>query len=381
MQVGVIGIGFIGGVHIEALRRNPGLNVAALASSSLERARKHASHLSVEKAYGDWRELVEDPSIDVIHVASPNNQHYEQVKAALEAGKHVMAEKPLTTTVPEAAELLELARSKGVVHGVNFNIRFYPMMLDLKARIAAGELGEIHTVQGSYQQDWLLYPTDYNWRLVSAVAGASRAVADIGSHWMDLAETVSGERIAEVCADLNTIFPVRKRPRHEVETFSGKTLAPEDYEDVAIDTEDYASVLLRYEGRTRGVLTVSQCCAGRKNRLYLEIHGTRKSAAWDSERCNELWIGERDTANHLVLRDPALLAPEAAPFADFPGGHNEGFPDTFKQLYKAFYADVRAGRPSENPPYATFADGLRELQLTEAILASNQAAAWTKVGS
>lgn len=379
INVGVIGIGFIGAVHIEALRRIPGVFVKAVASSSLERAEKHAEELCIPKFYGDWKDLINDSEIDVIHVATPNFLHFEQVKAALNAGKHVMCEKPLTMTAKEAEELTALAAQKGVVNGVNFNIRFYPIMHHLKSMIASGELGRVHTIKGSYQQDWLLHETDYNWRLESSQSGKSRAVADIGSHWMDLAEFVSGTEISEVCADFNTVHSIRKKPLNEVETYSGKMLSPEDYSDVEIDTEDYASVLLHFANGAHGSFTVSQCVAGRKNRLYLEIHGTKKSFAWDSELCNQVWVGSRDQMNSVLLRDASLMSSDSHRYIDYPGGHNEGFPDTFKQLYKAFYTDVKAGEVSGNPDYATFSDGIRELKLTERIVESGKKRCWLEI--
>ena len=379
INVGVIGIGFIGAVHIEALRRIPGIHVKAIASSSLERAQKHAEALAVEEFYGDWQELLADESIQVVHIATPNNQHFEQVKKAIEAGKYVMCEKPLTMTSEEAVILNELAISKGVINGVNFNVRYYPLMHHLKAMISKGEFGRVHTINGSYQQDWLLHETDYNWRLESAQSGTSRAVADIGSHWMDLAEFVTERKISEVCADFQTVHPIRKKPLKEVETYSGKMLEPEDYSDVEIDTEDYASVLMNFAGGEKGVFTVSQCAAGRKNRIFLEIHGTKKSCAWDSEKCNELWIGSRNEMNSLLMRDVTQMHEQSHKFTDYPGGHNEGFPDTFKQLYKDFYEDVKAGSRNDSSCYASFDDGIRELQLTESIITSNQKRAWVKV--
>ena len=224
-----------------------------------------------------------------------------------------------------------------------------------------------------------MHDTDYNWRLETAFAGESRAVADIGSHWMDLAEFVSGKEITELCADFKTIHPTRKKPLKEVETFSGKMLTADDYSDVAIDTEDYASVLLHFGKAAAGVLTVTQCAAGRKNRLYLEIQGSKKSIAWDSENCNQLWIGSRDEMNAVLLRDAALMHEQSHETIDYPGGHNEGFPDTFKQLYKSFYADVKAGKKGPNTTYATFEDGIRELNLTEAIIKSNKERKWVTI--
>ena len=379
LKVGVIGIGFIGAAHVEALRRLPGIEVAAIAHSSDEKARVKAEELGVDRAFGDHRKLLEIGEIDAVHVCTPNHLHFPQTRDALAAGKHVLCEKPLAVSVKEGEELVRLADSSGRVTAVHFNLRFYPLLSHIRAMIAAGELGEIYAIQGSYLQDWLLYDTDYNWRLEPEYSGRSRVVADIGSHWMDLIEFLTGERISEVCADFATVHKTRKKPLKPVETFSGKLLRPEDYREVPIDTEDYATVMLHFEAGPPGVFTVSQISAGRKNRLYFEIDGSKRSVAWDSELPNQVWIGRRDGANELLLRDPSLVHPASRELIGFPGGHNEGFPDTSKQLFGRFYAAVRAGAPEEKPRYPTFGDGLRALRLCETILASNQKQAWVPV--
>jgi predicted dehydrogenase len=380
IKVGVIGIGFIGAAHVEALRRIPGIEVAAIAHSSDEKAKVKGEELGIEQTYGDYRRLLESKEIDAVHICTPNHLHYSQTKDALAAGKHVLCEKPLAVTVKEAQELVKQADSSGRVTAVHFNIRFYPLMSHIKAMIASGELGEIYAVHGSYLQDWLFYDTDYNWRLEPDYSGESRAVADIGSHWMDLIEFLTGDRIAEVCADLATVFETRKKPLKSVETFSGKMLKPEDYEEIPIGTEDYATVLLHFAGGARGVFTVSQVSAGRKNRVYFEIDGSKKSVAWESELPNQMWIGRRDGPNELLLRDPSLVHADSRELIGFPGGHNEGFPDTAKQLCKRFYTAVRAGAPAKEGSYPTFADGLRELELCDTILRSNKKRSWLAVG-
>ena len=379
IKAGIVGAGFIGPAHAEALRRLPGVEVAALAESSEELARSKAGELGIPKAYGDYRRLLADKDIDVVHICTPNNLHYPQSKAALEAGKHVVCEKPLSMTVKEARDLVGLADSSGRVCAVHFNIRYYPLMPHVRAMIRSGELGEIYSVRGSYLQDWLFYDTDYNWRLEPQFSGESRAVADVGSHWMDLVEYLTGLKIGEVNADFMTCHKQRKKPLKPVETYAGKLLAPEDYASVPIDTEDYATVMLRFGGGPRGVLTVSQVTAGRKNRLYFEIDGSRQAVAWESELPNQLWIGRRDAANGLLLRDPSLVHADSRQLISFPGGHNEGFPDTSKQLFKQVYAAVRAGGRDSSPSYPTFRDGLRELELCEAIVQSNRRSAWVKV--
>jgi predicted dehydrogenase len=379
IKVGVIGAGFIGPAHIEALRRLPGLEVVAVAGSSEAKGKAKAEELGVDQGFGDHRKLLEMKDIEVVHICTPNHLHYPQTKDALAAGKHVVCEKPLAVSVKEARELVALADASGRVCAVHFNIRYYPLLAHIRAMIRSGELGEIYSIQGSYLQDWLFYDTDYNWRLEPRFSGESRAVADIGSHWMDLIEHLSGQRIARVCADFATVHKKRKKPLKPLETFAGKLLKPEDYAEIPIDTEDYATVMLRFPGGAHGVFTVSQVSAGRKNRVYFQIDGSRQAVAWESELPNQMWIGRRDAANGLLLRDPSLVHPDSRELIGFPGGHNEGFPDTSKQMFKQVYAAVRAGGRDKTPKYPTFRDGLRELALCEAILESNRTSAWVKV--
>ena len=380
IYVGIAGTGFIGPAHLEALRRN-NIRVVGLAESTPETARIKAAELGIEVGYESYEMMVADPDIDVIHLATPNHLHYPHAKAALEAGKHVVCEKPLAMNTQESAELLKLAVEKKLVNVVNFNIRFYPLVQQARYYLKKQALGEqIYTIQGSYLQDWLLFPTDWNWRLETGLGGTLRAVGDIGSHWMDLVTFVTGLKVEKVFADFQTFIPVRKKPGRPVETFTGKLLGPEDYIDQPIHTEDYATILLHFVGGARGVLTVSQVCSGRKNRLYYEIGGSQSSLAWDSERPNELWLGHRTEPNQVLLKDPALLYDEVRPTASYPGGHNEGFPDTFKQLYAKVYDYIRAGDFEAEPDFPTFADGHYELVLAEAIERSARENRWIEIG-
>jgi predicted dehydrogenase len=376
--VGVAGTGFIGPAHIEGLRRN-GIQVLGLAESSKEKAEQKAADLGIPRSYGSLEELLVDPDIDVVHLATPNYLHHPHAKAALLAGKHVVCEKPLAMNAVESAELVKLAAEKKLVNAVNFNIRMYPLVQQARSMVQSGELGDLFIVQGSYLQDWLLLPTDWNWRLEPNLGGSLRAVGDIGSHWLDLLTFITGLRIEEVYADFKTFHPVRKKPAKPLETFTGKLLTPEDYIDQPIYTEDYATILLHYENGVRGVLTISQVSSGRKNRLFYEINGSKSSLAWDGERPNELWIGHRAGPNQTLLKDPSLLSPEARATASYPGGHNEGFPDTFKQLYAKVYNYILAGDYIKTPDFPTFADGHYEMQLCEAIEHSAKDGKWVKV--
>lgn len=378
MAIGIalVGAGFIGPVHLEALRRL-GKRVVGVLGSSPEGSRQAAARLGLEKGYADYAEVLADAAVSAVHLASPNRHHFEQCRQALLAGKHVICEKPLAMTARESAQLVETATGSGKVAAVCYNVRFYPLCLEMRQRIGRGDLGAIHHVTGSYVQDWLLHETDFNWRVLAEDGGALRAVADIGTHWLDLAQFVTGLAVTEVCADLATMLPTRRRPKGSVETFQSKMTQQKETEPVRIVTEDYASVLLRLGKATRGVFTVSQVQAGRKNCLRLEIAGAQGSLAWDSERPNELWLGHRDRPNELLVRDPALLDAAVRPFADYPGGHNEGFPDTFKQLFRAVYQAIEQG--GRGVMYPTFADGHRELLLCEAILKSHQERGWVEV--
>ncbi len=379
IKTAIAGMGFIGPAHLEALRRLPGIEVAGLIHFDPESSRQKAAELGVRKAYGSFDELVKDPELDCVHICTPNSMHFDQAKAALLAGKHVVCEKPLATTVAEAAELTALAAKTGLVNAIHFNIRYYPLVRQMRMMREKGELGEVYSVMGSYLQDWLFHDTDYNWRLEPAQSGESRAIADIGSHLLDLIEYVSGVQVAEVLADFNTVHKTRKKPLKPVATYSGKMLTPDDYADVPINTEDHATVLLRFSNGNKGSVTVSQVSAGRKNRLSVEIAGAKQTFAWNSENPNELWLGQRDTPNASLLRDPALMHPGAGAIASFPGGHNEGFPDTSKQLFKEVYAAVREGKQPLAPAFPTFADGLRELLLCEKIVESHKKQAWVRV--
>ena len=379
LKVGVIGAGFIGPVHIEAIRRR-GYEVLAIAESNQEDADKAAARLMIPKGYGDWQDLVSDPAIDVVHVASPNYLHYEHAKGALNAGKHVVCEKPLAMSTEESGDLVKLAEEKKLVNAVNFNLRFYPLIQDAKARIDAGELGEnIYIIQGSYLQDWLLFDTDWNWRLEPEFGGNLRAIADIGSHWIDLVTFITRKKIESVFADFETFLPVRKKPLKKVETFGGKMETETNYEEKTITTEDYATILFKFEGGTRGVMTVSQVSSGRKNRLFFEVNGSESSLVWDSEIPNQMMIGHRPEPNQIIIKDPSLMKESARWAASYPGGHAEGFPDTFKQLQTAVYSYISSGQFRSEPNYPTFKDGHNNMLIDEAILESASEGQWVKV--
>jgi predicted dehydrogenase len=367
IRAGVVGTGFIGAVHVEALGRL-GVEVVGVVGSSPERARTKAL-APVIPSYDD---LLADERVEVVHLTTPNHLHYEQVKQGLAAGKHVVCERPLALTSEQSGELVELAAGSGLVHSTNFNIRFYPQVQQARALVGADAVGAVWNVHGSYLQDWLLLPTDWNWRLEPEKGGELRAVADIGSHWLDLVQFVTGSRVVALLADLATTIPVRRRPAGEIETFASADDV--EREDAEMTTEDLAHILLRFENGARGSLVVSQVSAGRKNSLRFEVDGSDGSVAWDSERHEELWLGHRGKPNELLFRDPAT-----APRSSLPAGHAEGFAETFKELYRAVYAAVAAGGPSGEPDYPTFADGHWENVLGDAVARSDRERRWVEV--
>jgi predicted dehydrogenase len=375
-RVAIIGLGFVGRAHLDGLRRQ-GIVVQGILGSSPERTAEVSRALLLDRAYKSLEELVRDESVDVVHICTPNHLHFEQASAVLKAGKHVLCEKPVAMNVGESAALVNLARQHERVGGVAYNLRYYPLCQEARSVVQRGLIGEPRLVHGSFLQDWLLYPTDWNWRLEPRLGGELRAVSDIGTHWLDLVTWMTGRRVTEVCADLATVVPVRRRPRGRVETFERRSDG--SFDEVKITTDDYASVLLHFDGGLRGVMTVSQVSAGRKARLWFEVDGSEGSLAWHSEAPNTLWIGRRNEPNEDMMKDPALMSPEARGYAAYPGGHLEGYPDTFAQLFRELYEYVAAGDLSAPRRFPTFETGHEELVLCDAIAASARERKWMKV--
>ncbi|MGA8110653.1 MAG: Gfo/Idh/MocA family oxidoreductase [Acidobacteriaceae bacterium] len=375
IRAAVFGTGFMGRVHLEALRRVEFVEAAAVAGRNRIAAEKLAVAWGIPAASVET--FLSDPTIDAVHITTPNALHFPMAKAALVAGKHVLCEKPLAITVEEGAELATLAAERDLRNCVCHNLRYYPMVQHMRRMRESGELGEILVVQGTYSQDWLLYETDWNWRVDAAAGGPSRCMADIGSHWFDMAEHVTGLRLTSLCADLNTVHSTRRRPKGSVETFANKMASAADTVETPIGTEDFGAVIFRMGARARGAMTASQVSAGRKNGLRMEIYGTKAGVAWDQERPDELWIGHRDAPNQFMVKDPSLLAPAARPFADLPGGHSEGYDDTFKQVFRRFYASIRD--PHAPRDYPQFADGLRQLVVLRAVMESSGTRGWVDV--
>lgn len=379
IQVGIIGSGFIGPAHLEALRRLGDVEVVALCDSTREAAESKARALHVPHAYDNADALLAHPGLAVVHNCTPNHLHAAINRQILRAGKHVFSEKPLCMTGEEAHELVQLAEQAGVVHGVSFVYRQFAMVQQAASMRRAGSVGRLFSAHGTYLQDWMLLETDYNWRVDAGQGGASRAVADIGSHWCDTVQFVTGKRIVEVMADLSIVWPTRKASASGAATFSHDDDAR--YVDRPVSTEDIGSVLFRFEDGSKGCFHVSQVSAGRKNRLSFEINGSACSLAWDQETPQRLWIGQRAQPNQLLSDDPGLMNADVAASAHFPGGHIEGWPDAFKNMLSQFYQAVREGRkPSRSETFASFYDGANVMYLIEAIVKSHQEQRWIRVG-
>lgn len=381
IKTAIIGSGFMGGSHLEALQRIGGVEVVMIASDDVKNGKALVDKFSVSDFTTDWKKAITSPDIDVIHNCTPNHLHFEINKAAIKNNKHIISEKPLTINSKQSAELLQLLKKHNVVNAINFNYRFYPIMQHAMSMIKHGEVGDIYLVHGNYLQDWLYYKTDYNWRLESNLGGESRAIADIGSHWCDMVQFLTGSKIKKVFADLVTIHKSRIKPDKAIETFKGKEKKSLSGKEVAIKTEDAGTVLIQFENGAKGVFTVSQVSAGRKNHFWLEIDGSKKSFAWNQENPNELWIGNRNKANELLIKDPSLLSKEARKYASYPGGHPEGYPDGPKNLFATVYSFIRDGKDPQTDmiDFPTFADGHYENKIVDAILKSNNQQKWIEV--
>jgi predicted dehydrogenase len=380
LGMGLVGAGFVGPHHVDAVRRLGFVDIVAVAGSSEASARAKADALNIDKAYGSYEALLNDPAVQVVHNATPNHLHYAVNAAAIAKGKHVVSDKPLAMTAAEGKALLDLATKAGIVHAVTFNYRGNPLVQQARLAIARGDIGTPTFVHGQYLQDWLIKDTDYSWRLEPDKGGASSALGDIGSHWCDLAQHVSGLRITHVLGDITTTIKTRKKPTGSREAFQagggGATT------DVAITVEDLASVLVRFDNGAKGSFSVGQVCAGHKNDLQLEICGTKASFKWKQEEQNELWIGHRDGPNQVLQKDPSLLDADVRGYAHLPGGHQEAWADAFCNLMRDIYGFIAAGKSPKDahpPTFATFEDGYRANCVVEAILKSAKAGAWTTV--
>jgi predicted dehydrogenase len=371
--MGLVGPGFAGRHHLDAVRRLGFVDIVAIAASSEASARGAADALDVPRAYPTHQALIADPDVHVVHITTPNYLHGPVIRAALDAKKHVISDKPLAISAGEARELLQAATAAGVVHAVTFNYRGNPLVQQAREMVASGDLGPVHFVHGSYLQDWLLHPTDFSWRLEPEKGGSSGAVGDIGSHWFDLAQHVVGRRIVSVLADLTTVVGTRFKPDAPAQAFA--TNAGDRRDAFDVQTEDLATILLRFDGGAKGCVSVGQVCPGHKNDLWFEVNSGRASVKWQQERQNELWIGRRDTANATLAKDPSLMGAAANAYAHLPGGHQEAWADAFRNVMHDIYRFIADGRKPADPrppAFATFEDGYVAARLVDATLESHR---------
>lgn len=377
INVGIIGMGYIGESHIEALRRIGLCRIAAIADTNYNLALAKAELYGIEKVYKTVDEILADENIDVIHNCTPNFLHREINEKVLKSGKHLFSEKPLTATYKEACELIEIKNEHPELEAcVNFNYRLNPMVQEIKARIRRGELGDVRIITGQYQQDWLMYDTDYSWRLEPDVSGPSCAVADIGSHWMDIVQHITGHKIVSVCSDLVTVIPVRKKPKNQKETF--KDGVDNDYIETEIKNEDYAAVMFKTDKGATGIFHVSELAPGHGCYFGFEINGSKESYAWNQEQNDRMWIGRRGGNNGVVIRNPNTISADVKPYTSLAMGHPEGWNDAFKGNIYAFYKYLADGKTGERV-FSTLDDAAYIVKLTEAIIESSKKRCWVNV--
>ncbi len=380
INVAVIGTGYIGKVHLETLLHTPGVRVVALADNNIAMAQELADRYGIARVTPDYKDLLQDADIQAVHNCTPNHLHYDINLALLRAGKEVLSEKPLALTAAQAKELYETARQNDRLTGINFCYRYYPAVQEAAARVRAGEIGAVHSVFGAFFQDWLLYDTDYNWRLDKRFTGESNTAADIGSHWMDLAQFVTNAHITEVMADLHTVHPIRKRSKGAVLTFAKQGEAQE-YDEVPVEVDDSGSILVHFDNGSSGTFMVNQLAAGRKVTIDLQVFGTQASLAWNHERPAVLWSGFRDKANEVSIESPLLQHPETTRYALLPSGHPMGYHDAIFNLFGEFYEALQnrnAGKPAQ-PNLPGFWEGYFEMAIVEAIVTSHNQKRWVKV--
>jgi len=384
LRYGIVGLGFVGPHHVEAVRRLGFVEIIAAAGRDIEKTRHKAQQLHIPKTYASYEELVTDPNIDVVAIATPTWLHHPIAMAAIAAGKHVIVDKPLAINSTQAVAMMIAARAAGVVNAVTFNYRYHPVVQQARAMIADGKIGNVRLIHGRYLQEWLQYDTDFSWRLEPEKGGPACVSGDAGAHWYDLAEFLTGLRIVSVLADLNTAVPIRKRPVGTLrEAFapvgSGQT------EDYRVQVDDLSNLLLKFDNGAVGNFLASQVCPGHKNDLRIEINGSEASLAWHEERAEELWIGRRGQPNQLLSKDPNLMDASVASYAGLPGGHNEGWPDAFKNLMRnilTFIAEGRDPATADGVQFPRFEEGCRAAFVVDAIMRSQNAGnRWMEVAS
>ena len=376
IRIGVIGTGYIGPIHIEALSRISGIKVTAVADANIELARGTAKRYNIDKAVADYKDVINDPDIDVIHNCTPNKYHYPITKEAMEAGKHVLSEKPLAMTLEEAEDLVAIADKNGIVTGIDFCYRYYPVVQEMAVRIRRGDLGDVRMVSGTYFQDWLSEPTDFSWRLMRSETGESNITADLGSHWFDLIRFTTGLSVEDVLGDFATLIPVRKKPTRQVLAF--EDVKDVETEDFQAELEDYSAVLFKLSNGAPGSFTTSQACAGRKSDTEFQIYGSKCSYAWNHKNSTELWIGHRQKPNEILIENPVLQDASTAKYASLPAGHPTGYHDTVMNLFRDYY-DAVGGNETSPVSRPTFETGLDEMKVVTAIIESHKQRKWVSL--
>ncbi len=377
LKTAIIGLGYIGESHIEAVHRIGLCELYGVFDANRALAEEKTAYYGIPKCYASIDELLADPEVDVVHDCTPNRLHHDINCRILRAGKHLLSEKPLCSSYEEAMDLVEVKKDcPGCVAAVNFNYRMNPMVLEMRERVARGDIGDVRVLSGSYLQDWLLYDTDYSWRLDPKVAGISCCIADIGSHWMDAVQFVTGHRIAKVMADLDTVIPVRKKPTRQNLTFT--SAVPTEYEEVEVKNEEYGAVLFRTDKGARGVFCVSELCAGHGCYFNFEVDGSKASFRWNQEENDRLWMGMRDGDNRYIIRNPNTISPEARAYTGLAMGHPEGWNDAFKGNIHSVYRYIAGGMEGK-PPFATLEDAAQLVRLTECIVQSSREKRWIEV--
>lgn len=379
-KIGIIGIGYIGKIHLEELSRVEGVEVVAIADANAKLVKDIGTRYGIKKTYADWKELVNDKDIEVIHNCTPNNFHFEVNQKVIESGKEIFSEKPLSLSSKESGILTKKALGHNTITGIGFCYRYYPVIQEAAYRIKSGEIGDVHTVVGHYLQDWLLYPTDYSWRLDPKFSGCSNVMGDLGSHWCDLAQFITGSRIKEVMAELRTVIPKRQKTKDgTILTFSNQ--GSQDFDEIDIKLDDYGALMIRFENGARGSFTTAQVCAGRKCNIDLQIYGAEKSLAWNHERPSELWIGKRNEANEIFFESPLLQHKSTQHYATLPSGHPMGYRDAIVNLFRDYYSAIKDKREGNKPAsnHPDFIAGHNEMLILEAALESSKQGTWTEV--
>jgi predicted dehydrogenase len=381
VRCGIAGFGFIGPHHAEAMMRLGFVDIAAVTSNEPGTAREKAARLGIPTVHERYEDLLDDPSIEVIDIVTSTRMHHPIAMAAIARGKHVIVDKPMALSPAQAREMRDAARAAGVVNAVTFNYRYHPMVQQARIMVERGDVGAIHLLHGHYLQEWLLYDTDFSWRLDPAESGPAAMVSDAGCHWFDLVEHVTGLRVTSVMAELRTVIPTRRKPLRAREAFA--SAGAEETDPYPVSVPDLGAVLLRLSNGGTALFLTSALCAGHKNDLRFEIHGAKLSLAWVQEDPNRLWIGRRGQPDLVLNRDPELLDPEVRRYTNLPGGHNEGWPDAFKNTLRNIFEFIAQGRDPKNADnifFPTFADGYRAAVIADALLRSHAlGGVWTNV--